>query len=213
MPNHLAAIEQFVPEEQNRIYLEHPSSSAALELLDKTNIAHFVCHAVSQKNPSNSSFVLCRPVESSAGRHTEDYDASSPAGLILDPLTVRQLAHRASSAQSAHALAFLAACQTADIGLEKGLVEETIHLAGALQLLGFTNVVGTLWEVDEVAAADFARMFYLALARRFGTGASDREEEANTNAVARAAHDAMLELRANDPDDVVTWAPLVCFGA
>jgi hypothetical protein len=73
--------------------------------------------------------------------------------------------------------------------------------------------VGTLWEVEQTAAAGFARGFYAALARRVGARGGESEGEAQTDAVARAAHEAMVKLRADDPEDAVTWAPMVCFGA
>jgi hypothetical protein len=84
----------------------------------------------------------------------------------------------------------------------------------SLQLLGYADVVGTLWEVEQTAAARFARGFYGALARRVGSGDGEGGVEGtDVVLVARAAHEAMVELRAEDPEDTVTWAPMVCFGA
>lgn len=202
--DHVAAIEQLIPNERDRTYIEQPTSTAALQALGAAPIAHLVCHAISQPRPSNSSFIFCRPRKPTTDTKSGDSNTSLPSEMIVDPLTVRRLAHQTSTSAPSHTLAFLAACQTADTGTAPGLVDENIHLAGALQLLGYANVVGTLWEVEQTASATFARAFYAALGRRIGTG---------IDVVARAAHDAMVELRGEAPEDVVIWAPVVCFGA
>ena len=74
-------------------------------------------------------------------------------------------------------------------------------------------MVDTLWEVEQTAAVRFASGFYAALARRVGTEGSKSEAKAETDSVARATHEAMMALRADDPEGAVTCARVVCFGA
>ncbi|KAG2345369.1 hypothetical protein BDR05DRAFT_960814 [Suillus weaverae] len=52
----------------------------------------------------------------------------------------------------------LSACHTA-VGDEE-TPDEVIHLAAGLQLSGFKNVVGTLWEVDDAVAKHVVEAFY-----------------------------------------------------
>jgi hypothetical protein len=39
-------------------------------------------------------------------------------------------------------------------------VDESLHLSLAVQLAGFPSVVGTLWEVNELAAVEVAEKIY-----------------------------------------------------
>lgn len=197
MDKHLEAIKQIAPDESNRTYLKKPTSAAALAAISATQVAHFVCHGVSQRDPSSSSLTLCRQVQSEDGQCPE---------VVVDPLMVRQIA---SQVRQNSILAFFAACQTAD-NAATGLVDESIHIVSAFQLLGYANVIGTLWEVEEMASASFANEFYASLARR--TQTSDNSGGAK-DVVARAFHDAMLLVRQEDPEYPVTWATMVCFGA
>jgi hypothetical protein len=196
---HLEAIKQIVPDESNRTYLKKPTSNAALAAISTTQIAHCVCHGISQRDPSNSSLILCREEQSKDGKCPK---------LVEDPLTVRQIA---SQVPQNSILAFLAACQTAD-NAATGLVDENIHIVGAFQLLGYANVVGTLWEVEEATSASFANEFYASLARRTQVGGNGDGCKVK-DVVVRAFHDAMLLLRQQDPEYPVTWATMVCFGA
>lgn len=59
-------------------------------------------------------------------------------------------------------LAFLSACSTGANEVDT-LVDEGIHLAGALQLAGFRHVVGTMWEVSDSPCVDVAKVFYKTL--------------------------------------------------
>lgn len=63
-------------------------------------------------------------------------------------------------------LAFLSACSTGANEVDT-LVDEGIHLAGALQLAGFRHVVGTMWEVSDSLCVNVAKVFYeMLLANR-----------------------------------------------
>ncbi len=81
-------------------------------------------------------------------------------------------------------LAFLSACQTAATG--SALTDEAIHLAAALQVTGFRQVVATLWPVYDQTAPEVARLFYERLA-----GGSDASGAAGAlNHAARGLRDA-----------------------
>ncbi|MHB9856640.1 CHAT domain-containing protein [Streptomyces sp. YIM S03343] len=98
------------------------------------------------------------------------------------------------------ALAFLSACETAR-GTER-LPDEPVHLAGALQLAGFTNVVATQWIAHDDTARKLAQRFYTELCR------DGRPEPART---AFALHTAVREIKQQD-DDPLLWAAYVHTG-
>lgn len=207
--SHLQAVKHLIPNEADINFLGQPSRASVLDALPAAQVAHFVCHGISQRDPSNSSLILCRQ-DTSSSPELEKAGSNKTPVYVADPLTVREIASR-SNQQSF--LAFLAACQTAD-NATAGLVDENIHLAGAFQLLGFTHVIGTLWEVEESAAASFAHSFYSAL-REMVTRSAVEEDKAARNAshmIAQAWHDALLALRQQDSEDVVTWGAFVYFG-
>ncbi|KAF4427472.1 TPR Domain containing [Fusarium acutatum] len=198
IPDHLQAVKQFITDESNTIYRENCTCSDALDALCESQMAHIVCHGISQRDPSNSSLILCRKEPSASSEEPE---------LVEDPLSVRQIASRGSRNSY---LAYLAACQTAD-KIARDVLEENIHIVGAFQLLGYANAIGTLWEVEEKASVIFATEFYSSLARRVQMCSQSNSHYAG-DIVAAAFHDAMVFLRLQDPEYVVTWGPMVHFG-
>ncbi|KAG9503438.1 hypothetical protein J7337_006283 [Fusarium musae] len=198
VPDHLQAVRQFITDESNTTYRENCTCSDALDALCASQMAHIVCHGISQRDPSNSSLILCRKEHSESSEESE---------LVEDPLSVRQIASRGSRNSF---LAYLAACQTAD-KTATGVLEENIHIVGAFQLLGYANAIGTLWEVEEKASVVFATEFYASLARRAQT-CSQSNSHYPADMVAAAFHDAMIFLRLQDPEYVITWGPMVHFG-
>jgi hypothetical protein len=95
-------------------------------------------------------------------------------------------------------LAFLSACQTAS-GSEKHL-DEALHLAAAMQFLGYSHIVATMWSIADSPAPRVADLFYATLAKL------------GSVPVAHALHHAVLILRSQDPTDPLTWAPYVHIG-
>lgn len=81
-------------------------------------------------------------------------------------------------------LGYLSACSTGANDAVK-LADEGIHLVSALQLAGFRNVIGTLWEVSDRHCVDVARKVYETIAAE---GMTDR-------AVCRGLHIAVRMLR------------------
>jgi CHAT domain-containing protein len=115
------------------------------------------------------------------------------------PLTVLQIAAlRLRDAE----LAFLSACQTAVGGVR--LLDEAIHLAAALQLAGYRNVIATQWSIDDSHAPEVTASVYRTLT---ATGQPDATQ------AARALHHAVRALRQAYPDQPLVWAPYLHTGA
>lgn len=94
-------------------------------------------------------------------------------------------------------LAFLPACQTAS-GSDQHL-DEALHLAAAMQFLGYRHVVATVWPVADSPSALVAELFYSAVAQ-------------DEHVAARALRHAVTELRQHDPTNPFLWAPYVRTG-
>jgi len=99
--------------------------------------AHFACHGVQDpERPSEGRLLL-------------------PGGA-LSVLDVSRLDLPGAE------FAYLSACETAVGGTR--LPDEALHLAASLQLAGFSQVIGTLWRVDDESSAEIARGVYETLA-------------------------------------------------
>ncbi|MBO0915481.1 CHAT domain-containing protein [Streptomyces laculatispora] len=138
--------------------------AAVAEALPSSRWAHFACHAHHDPvNPSGSHLVL----------HDQ-------------PLMVTDL-HRLRASRAG--LAYLSACSTArSAGKFTG---ESLHLGSAFRLVGFRDVIATLWQVHDQTAADLARAFYA------GYG---------TSGAALALHQAVRAVRDADPLLPTRWA-------
>jgi CHAT domain-containing protein len=95
-------------------------------------------------------------------------------------------------------LAFLSACQTASAHSEHR--DEALHLAGAMQFLGYSHVIATMWSIADSPAPRIAEHFYQTLAEQ-GSGHA-----------ARALHQAVIELLNDDPTNPLLWAPYIHIG-
>jgi CHAT domain-containing protein len=161
---------------------ELPTRDNVLARLPGAAIAHFACHGFSNAaDPSRSLLLL------------HDHRDS--------PLNVAALA--AVSLDHAQ-LAYLSACTTARPD-GAGLLDEAIHLSSALQLAGFPQVIGTLWEIDDEFAVTICDTFYTNLTT--SAGAID------TSHSARALHQAIRELRHQQPAFPAVWAAYIHAGA
>lgn len=99
-------------------------------------------------------------------------------------------------------LAFLSACQTS-AGSAR-LTEESVHLAAAMQVIGYRHVIATLWPtVDPVTP----RLVDLVYARLLGEGRADADR------ASEALHHAVTAIRARYPDDPRGWACHIHLGA
>ncbi|TQE34140.1 CHAT domain-containing protein [Streptomyces ipomoeae] len=100
-------------------------------------------------------------------------------------------------------LAFLSACETAR-GTAR-LPDEALHLAGALQLAGFTHVVAAQWVAEDTTAQQLTATFYAELRH---PDAPDRLDPARS---ASALHTAVRRIRRQNPDPLL-WAAYVHTG-
>ncbi|MER6347751.1 CHAT domain-containing protein [Streptomyces sp. NPDC001595] len=148
--------------------------------------AHFACHGVQEPDrPSEGRLLL-------------------PGGR-LSVLDVSRLDLPGAE------FAYLSACETAVGGTH--LPDESLHLAGSLQLAGFSQVIGTLWRVDDDTAEEIAREVYGTLAKPpFPWTTAPTPTEAPPPA-ALALHHATLRLRARWPERPLAWAAHVHTGA
>nr|WP_052478395.1 CHAT domain-containing protein [Kibdelosporangium sp. MJ126-NF4]CEL18074.1 hypothetical protein [Kibdelosporangium sp. MJ126-NF4]CTQ90697.1 hypothetical protein [Kibdelosporangium sp. MJ126-NF4] len=179
-----------VPEELDRVHARYPittrlenradgqspdtlpTTARVLAELPRHAWAHFSCHG---------------------SQHFSDPTASA-FWLADGPLRITDLIHHNPGRQE---LAFLSACHTAT-GSPK-MVDEAVHLAAAMQLLGYRNVIATLWSIYDHLTPDVADAVYAALT----TSTSD---------AAHALHHAVSALRAQWPTDPLAWAPYLHTG-
>jgi len=150
--------------------------TAVLNAIANHSWVHLACHA-SQKHsdPDRSGFAL--------------WDAT---------LTITDLASLPSQQRD---LAFLSACQTATSSLR--YLDEAIHLAGAMQFLGYHHVIATMWTIADPPAPHIAHSFYATLT---AGGSPDPGQGAE------ALHYAIDGLRQSDPTNPLFWAPYIHLG-
>ncbi|MFI8835054.1 CHAT domain-containing protein [Streptomyces afghaniensis] len=152
---------------------------AVLDALPASGWAHFACHGYSDPdNPSDSHLAL------------HDHDRAPLRVLDLSRLRLRNAE-----------FAFLSACDTARTTAR--LSDEAIHPLAAFQIAGFSQVVGTLWRVDDVVAPAFSQQLY-------GELIADR---AGALCASAAVHRTVRQLRAKYPNLPSVWAAHVHAGA
>ncbi|MBB5926317.1 CHAT domain-containing protein [Streptomyces echinatus] len=152
---------------------------AVLDALPASGWAHFACHGHSDPdNPSDSHLAL------------HDHDRAPLRVLDLSRLRLRNAE-----------FAFLSACDTARTTAR--LSDEAIHLLAAFQIAGFSQVVGTLWRVDDAVAPAFSQQLY-------GELIADRSGALCASA---AVHRTVRQLRAKYPNLPSVWAAHVHAGA
>jgi tetratricopeptide (TPR) repeat protein len=130
----------------------------------------------------------------------QDHDDPAASGFVLwdGELTISGLAGESSQRRD---LAFLSACETAAGSVRH--MDEAIHLAAAMQFLGFRHVVATMWVVTDLPAATVASAFYTELTR---------DGQPDSSRAAAALHQAVRSLRGSVPDEPLLWAPYIHFG-
>jgi len=98
-------------------------------------------------------------------------------------------------------LAFLSACETAAGSVRH--LDEAIHLAAAMQFLGYRHVIATLWTINDSPAPHLADTVYTALTQ---------DGKPDPGSAAEALHHAIHTLRQTDPTDPLLWAPYIHLG-
>ncbi|MFF8919065.1 CHAT domain-containing protein [Streptomyces sp. NPDC015032] len=102
-------------------------------------------------------------------------------------------------------LAFLSACATAAPSQDVRLRDETIHLTTAFQLAGFRQVVGTLWPINDMLAAEIADVFYSHLR-------SDPRRKPDPDRAAVTLHQTIQTIHDRYPELPSVWAAYVHAG-
>jgi tetratricopeptide (TPR) repeat protein len=162
--------------------LENPDKDSVVEKLKSCTIAHFACHGYSDPiEPAQSALILGNKAE--------------------ERLTIQDLDEVIHDRAQ---LVYLSACSTAEIRTLR-LIDESVHLASSFQLVGFQNVIGTLWGADDNAAVTIAARFYKELLK---------QNHIDTGSIAQALQNAVLYYRSLDGNlAVVTkWAPFIHLG-
>jgi CHAT domain-containing protein len=138
---------------------------------------HLACHASQrQADPARSGFAL--------------WDGT---------LTITDLAGQPAQHRD---LAFLSGCQTATGSIRH--LDEAIHLAAAVQFLGYRHIIATMWTIADRPAPRIADNVYTALIR------GGRPDPHRT---AEALHHAIRALRETDPANPLLWAPYIHLGS
>lgn len=200
-----------------------PTPASVLSELPLANIVHFACHAVSDPiDVANSHLLLHAATPSQPDPSpTPESDPLDPLSTLHHPLQAdNTLDVRAiSTMRSPFAeLAYLSVCSAAETR-NASLADESIHIASAFQLAGFRHVVGTLWLTKDECCREVAGGFYRRLFGKLEKGRKGKGRDGVGGEmeqflpVAEALHDAVVELRAENPEKVLAWAPFVCFGA
>lgn len=146
--------------------------AAVLAALPDFDIAHFACHGGIDMNRSGEGFLVLH---------------DGPLGLSAI----------AESRRRTPALAYLSACSTASMRLD--LPEESLSLAAAFRLAGFTEVVGTRWPIADHTALQVTQRFYAELL-------------GGRVPAAQALRSATLVLREQYPAEPARWAPYMHVG-
>jgi tetratricopeptide (TPR) repeat protein len=172
-----------------------PRKAAVMRELRNSSIVHFACHG--EADPAH-------PRKSTL--YVGDGEDNNPERITVEDLATLDL----PIAQ----LAYLSACSTAENKAMK-LIEENLHMAAAFQLIGFPQVVGTLWEAKDWAARKVASKFYGRVKSEMAGGWHQSEK------FALLLHQAVTETRREGTgnrrnrtarDNVLAWVPFVHMG-
>ncbi|MFF8772203.1 CHAT domain-containing protein [Kitasatospora sp. NPDC015120] len=159
-----------------------PTAARVRHALGSAAVAHLVCHGISEAaDPSHSRLLL------------HDHLSSPFTVLSLAPLDL-----------DGARLAYLSACETA-VSTNDDLADESIHLASAFQLMGFRQVIGTLWKAYDDESDAIASAFYRGLLRPDG-GIDYGRAAAALHTVVRERRDAL-------PGTPSLWAAHLHVGA
>ncbi|OLF17422.1 hypothetical protein BU204_11650 [Actinophytocola xanthii] len=148
---------------------------AVLAALPDHAIAHFACHGLADwTDPATSRLIL-------HDHHTRPFTVADVAKLRLTQAK----------------LAYLSACSTTDTNPQH--TDEATHLTAAFQLAGYRSVIGTIWPINDTAAAAITNHVYTHLTN---TNASALEPDH----AAEALHQATRLHRNTHPNQPTQWA-------
>ena len=183
----VSGINTILPHSIERTILSTPSKSEVLKKLEKCSIAHFACHGETNPDPSKSRILF------------SDWEVNSST-----------VADMAGKALDHCELAYLSICHAAN-SQHLGLLDESIHIAGAFQLAGFPAVIGSLWHIADKRSSEVAICVYRAMLTN--------ENKLDIRNIARGLHFAVREMRDKllkeskyRTSDPLTWAPYLHVG-
>ena len=167
----------FPPGSENQQLVESQATRASvLAAVADHSWLHMACHAGQEHtDPDRSGFAL--------------WDGT----LTLTDLADQPTQHRN--------MAFLSACQTATGSFRH--LDEAIHLAAAMQFLGYRHVIATMWTIADSPAPYVADSVYNTL-----TLSNNKDPDR----AAGALHQAVHALRDADPTDPLLWASYIHLG-
>jgi tetratricopeptide (TPR) repeat protein len=183
LPNATAEAAMLTEAVPDAVFLDGPRATreALLRELRSREVLHFAGHGGQGASAGPGGVLYCHDHEQAG------------------PVTVPDIARlRLRGAR----LAYLSACGTA--WGDADLADESMHLAGAMQLAGFEHVVAAQWSVSDSGAAAVADWFYKGLSSG-GSAALDPGRSA------RALHAAVQALRSNDASPL-HWAAYLHMG-
>ena len=167
---------RFPGDTHQRLTGAQATRAAVLAALPACSWIHLTCHACQvHADPDSSGFAV--------------WDGT----LTIADLVTQHARHRD--------LAFLSACQTAAGSTRHP--DEAIHLASAMQFLGYRHVIATLWTVADSPTARLADSVYATLT------ISGRPDSTRA---AEALHYATNSLRRLHPGNPLLWAPYIHLG-
>ena len=170
-----------------KVHLAVPTKQEVLLNIRHCELVHLACHGtLSHGDPSQSGLLM------------KDWKI---APLTISDLTLLKL--------KIPRLAYLSVCHAAGT-FALNLLDEGITLAGACQLAGFPTVIGTMWQVNDLYAANVAKSFYASLIAG-GVLDVERASEALHGAV-RELREATRSFSKNVSDDPFLWAPYIHLG-
>jgi CHAT domain len=186
VPVELQVLADYLPTPEHATHLLGLTATrqAVLEALPGHSWLHLSCHGVQDRaDASLSAFLL----------HDQPLTLADLAALNLGEID----------------MAYLAACQTASGDLR--LLDEALHLAGALQLVGYRHVLATLWSISDAAAPVMVDITYAHLLH----DDPDHPNPTDWPQAARAPyalHHAVTRLRQAHPGEPMLWAPYIHLG-
>lgn len=166
---------------------DSPSITQVLPVLPEYQIIHFACHGVSDPTVSSNSHLFLF-----------GNDPLQPGPERLTAADVSNMNMKTAQ------VAYVSACSTAD-NPSSQLADESIHIASGFQLAGFSHVLTSLWEADDVACRRVSVEFYRRLFAR--------REISGHRVVSTCFHHAVKELRKDMLRQPIKWAAFIHTGA
>jgi CHAT domain-containing protein len=171
--------------------VHEPTYTKVISSVADSQIIHLACHGDSMPDPSESRLYL------------QDWENN--------PLTIAKLMYiNPPSAQ----FAYLSACDTA-LMKNYRLLDESIHLCSAMQLVGYPSVVGSLWYVeDNLNSILVSTQVYRSMITAVGKIQTGRSAEGLHSAI-RSLREKTRNLSGMSkkyPSDVLIWGSYVHFG-